>query len=364
MALPQLKESNKKLEDINDRMKQSTRLLQSFMQSLMGIEPARLSADLDRYRKALAGSFDRGVAAAMLAWDEHLLEWEGNKNVPVSSADRQLITEAAAYARDLEARANKLEASLTRDDVKRITADNPDSIYARIGRYFSGRSKCDLDKYYAMRAKVRFSELARGGEWVGAYVSVVESPHRKDYRKRMRDLLSTDPRFAQQKALARERYGEPTEAIPNPLPGLVPTPKNEGEKKRLQMAQIQEMADGITKAGTKPADVPAYVARLAGASPDCLADIDIGFIDLYRAELTQKRARYFLKLLKERFTKAGKVAEEDFENMSLDRTDPIYGSEYDGWKHPMQFERDGKMIRLFSGGKYGKGHFLAAELAL
>lgn len=300
---------------------------------------SNLSQVVDEYKNAKSPEkkFYFSMALSQLTQNGTFSEYPSVEKL-LTASQKVTVQQAIKHHQETLGKVSAFEARLTAADVDLITQDNPRSIFRKFGRFGMQNFKaCSDQDIYKVRKSISAEELYAGFSHINSLALIYEDLWMFEYRKRIREILSSDARFKAERDLTHTYYHDFVEA----------------EEKERSLRELQKLKSENEKAlldsNRTIKDVQAYVAEKTWVSPECFFGFDQKFHDAIRSALTKDRGAWILRHIT-RKTKTLNDCEAFSQVYEKIREEPsvIKRSRNDAWGRPYRFKHAGGRCEMYS----------------
>lgn len=227
------------------------------------------------------------------------LDWESNEYKEDTADTIQQIKE--------------LESGLSKEEIKKITESNPNSIYRKLGWYSSlpfESNRCTSDEFNQLRKEHSAEELYMRAGKVGILIMLEEQLYLKSYLKNLVALASKDSlRAKKYKYLLSEFY-----------PAILSLTNNSNGDSEysilfspLEKSNKENYRKELISNGMKESEIDEYLHRMALKSPNCLLGVNFDFLELAKKAMAKERAKKIISYISNQAKHDGKLPESIFD---------------------------------------------------
>lgn len=231
---------------------------------------ASLEKNLEHLEGAVAGM--KGERQEKLAGPDAQAE---PAEPDLTDAEKATAKDALAHYEETNRRFAELDASLTPEDVAYVTAENPSSLYRRLGT-FAPRQACGAAEVESLRKEMDAKTLEERAPHVMLLAVSYEGRFQDSYRRRKAELLGKEERLAGYRDLEPLLSDEVADGLKGSFATLMGSANPE---QRIRSAELE-----LAKTGVEASKAPAYVAELAAKYPGCLGRLNIDLVRQLRGD--------------------------------------------------------------------------------
>lgn len=264
------------------------------------------------------------------------------KKIPrLTLKERATLDRAVTYLREAQARVDRFEDHLSREEILAVTADNPSAVSRATGRLmlFTSTPRCSPRHYESLKRETGLEELAANGPHVMVLASLADEAYVEKYIDRILTLVRTSPKHLKDRDTLVGYYQAAKDVV-EPAPDV---------SERIDAAEKALVSRGIAKNRLR-----AYVTGLATRSPECLSRMNFDLVRHIRSDVAKERGKYLLSALRAYIAERKKKPEDLPRDLELQPDHPIHGSLRDPWENEYELKYEIGRVSLVSSGADGE----------